>query len=464
MPDERTQLQLPKQSYVLSSRPELAEDLWNLYAEEVPKGGRSAYMLRGSPGTVLFAEFGTGPVSAIADLHGFLYMVSGSQAYRLVAGGTPLLLGDVLPDTAATIAIGPTQAVICTPPKAYFTAHDGALSLITGDDLPDFSSVAYLDGYFVFTIAGTGQFALSKLLDGSIIDPLDYASQEAMPDVVKRGVSHLGTYWLFGADAIEVWRDVGAADFAFRRQDGAVIYGGTTAPESIAKLDNSLCWLGRDNIVYQSDGFQARRISSHAMEQALTVYGVTDDAHGCTYTLQGSKFYALTFPSAPNSGATWVYNAATKLWHRQGSFGLQGRWRARTAAQFGQSPIIGDYQSGKLFFLAPDIATDNGTILYRQAVFPPIQADQKRAFMSRFEVEMEVGTALVPASMYVDWSDDGGTIYSPVRALNVGAVAQRETRPFTTRLGSFRNRVMRLTISGPSTIYGAVADVSQAAY
>ena len=453
-------IQMPKQAYPLDSRPESAEDLLNLFSEIETLESRSRMILRSTPGAVVYQQFGTGPVSALADLHGFLYMVSGDKAFRVIADGTAMLLGTVLFVQSSTIAIGPTQVVICTPPNAYYAAHDGTLTQITGTSLPGFSSVAYLDGYFVFTVAGTGQFAVSKLLSASVIDPLDFASQQAMPDVVERGVTHNGVYWLFGADVIEVWYDAGAADFPFRRQLGAEIYAGTTAPASIARLDNGLCWLARDNIVYHTQGFQAKRISTHALEQTMKTYGDTTNAQGCSYTQEGHQFYALTFPAANSgNGATWVYDAATELWHRRSSFpsGV-GRWRAQTAAQFGQSAVIGDFGSGKVFFLAPNVATDDSTVMPRVAVFPPITAAQARVFMHRLEIEMETGTGTTPDTLTVDWSDDGGTTFKPPRTLNV--VPGSRVRPYTTVMGSFRERVLRLNASGYMTVYAADADMN----
>ena len=454
MPDPTLRrIPLPRHSYPLDSGPESSQDLLNLFAEQQPGDTRSEMILRSTPGLVVFQEFGTGPVTAMSDLHGFLYMVSGNTAYRLVAGGAPQALGNVLFGDGATIAIGPNQVVICTPPYAYVASHDGALSRINSDSFPGASSVAYLNGRFLFTQPGTGQFFISDLLNGAAFDALDYASQEAMPDVVKRGVAHGGVYWLFGADVVEVWVDVGAADFPLRRQPGAVIYGGTTAPGSIAALDNGLVWLGRDNIVYHTEGFAARRISTHALEQAITGYGSTDNAQGCSFTVQGHQFYSLSFPGAPGNGVTWVYDAATKLWHKRSTSGTS-RWRAQTAAQFGSSPVIGDCYSGKVFFLAPDVATDDGAAVFRRAVFPPMTAEQHRLFMHRFELEMEVGSALTPTVLSLDWSDDGGASFRPnPRYLNTGAINERRTRPAATRLGSFRQRTLRLNMYGYATIY-----------
>lgn len=461
-PQGLRRIPLPRQAYPLDSGPESAQDLLNLFAEPEPDDTRAPIILRSTPGLVTFVNVGAGPIYAMADLHGFLYVASGARGYRVYADGTFTDLGEILASVQATIAVGPTQVVFCCPPNAYVATHAGVLVQITDAAFPGASSVAYLNDRFIYTQPNTGVFFTSKLADGSVFDPLDFATQEAMPDVVKRGIAHLGTYWLFGADAIEVWYDAGATDFPFRRQSGAVIYGGTTTPTSIARLDNGLCYLGRDGIVYHTEGFRARRISTFALEQAILKYGDPatgdlGDVQGCSYTQQGHQFYCLTFPNASPGGRTWVYDAATNLWHRRSGADGTGRWRGRVAAQYGSSPIIGDATTGNVYFLAPNVATDNGVTVERLAVFPTMTVNQHRIFMARLEIEMEVGTGLVPMAFTVDWSDDGGVTYSTPRTLNVGAVGARRTRPFTTRLGSFRQRALRLNIVGYVTIYAADA-------
>ena len=66
---------------------------------------------------------------------------------------------------------------------------------------------------------------------------------------------------------------------------------------------------------------------------------------------------------------------------------------------------------------------------------------------------MEVGTAHSPDSVVLEWSDDGGITYTGSRTMTVGAAGQTRKRVFTTRLGSFRNRVFRLTSQQAMTVY-----------
>jgi hypothetical protein len=74
---------------------------------------------------------------------------------------------------------------------------------------------------------------------------------------------------------------------------------------------------------------------------------------------------------------------------------------------------------------------------------------------------MESGDArLTDGDLQLDWSDDGGFTWSGgPRTLTAQVVNGRRQRVFTTRLGSFRQRVFRLTWRGAVTIYAADAAI-----
>jgi hypothetical protein len=456
-------ISLPKQAYPLNSAPESAEDLLNFYAEPQPPEALSPLILRSTPGASLFVDIGASQhgIQTMYFLHGYLFVVNGPAAYRIDRFGVVKPLGEVGDTPFATIALGQYDLVICTPPNAYYCNVDGTLEQITGEDFPSVSSVAYLHGYYVFSTLDSGTFFISKLSRGATFDPLDFASIEAVPDVIRVVVAHLDCIWLFGDYSVEVWYDAGAADFPFRRQQGGIIYTGTIAANSVTRVGNSLCWLGRDGKVYQAIGTSAKPISTFALDDQIIGYSDVSDAQGMFYSQGGHDFYVLTFPRAVNgAGATWVYDNTTSLWHRRSSSdnGI-GQWRARSTAQFGSSVMIGDHASSRILIVTQDLETDDGVLVPRVAVFPPIPAGSGRAFMSRFELEMEVGASpLSPATIHLDWSDDGTRTFKPSggRLLDSGTYGQFGKRVITTRLGSFlKNRVLRLKMLGHATLYYA---------
>lgn len=453
-----------RHSYQLDSAPFSSQRLVNLFAEQAPADARAPVIVKSAAG--LFPEFGVGagPVYAIASMPGRFYVVSGSQFFSVTTNddgsvNAAVLLGDIGLTATPTIALGPTQVVVVSAPNIYVATHGGALNQVMDSNMPasGASSVCYLDGYFVFTAADGSTFFCSALLDGTHFDGLDFATSESRPDSVQHVVAHKGDLWLFGQAGIEMWYDAGASDFPFRRQSGGVLDKAVGAPASICELDESLWWLGQDRIVYRNEGYAARRVSTHAIEAVLQRHGDLRDISACAWTFEGHGFYALSLPNQ-----TFVHDAATGLWHERASAanGL-GRWRGQCAAQSGQHLFLGDSVTGTLYSMDASLGSDGGVPHAWSATLPPLWAETRRGFMSRVEVEMEVGGDASPGLVTLDWSDDGGwNFYGGPRTMGAGAASERRKRVFATRLGSFRQRVLRVSGTGHATLYGADADIS----
>jgi hypothetical protein len=155
----------------------------------------------------------------------------------------------------------------------------------------------------------------------------------------------------------------------------------------------------------------------------------------------------------------------TKVWHTAASStDGTGPWRGYCSAINTGFPLIGDAGAGRLLRADPYVGTDMGVAVQRQVVLPPLYAGTKRAFCARLEVEMEVGTVHSPDSILLEWSDDGGITYTGSRTMTVGASSNYRKRVYTTRLGSFRDRVYRLTSQQAMTIYAIDCDIVAGAH
>jgi hypothetical protein len=477
----------PTEIYEHPSLPLSAKKLLNLMVEQAPKDARTETPLVSTPGLLPYIVVGSGPILAMNDeMPGTIYVVSGTKFYRVTftAGtlrteATPLttpivtLLGDVGTADAGTspwnsfctIAAGPTACVVCVAPRAYTCTHTGTLNQITDPDFPGASSVCYVDGYFAFSSLGdTAQWFISRLLDPSSFDALDFVFSDAMPNVIRRVVSHREQVWTIGENGFEVWYNAGSSGlettpgvsfFPFRRMAGGVVPIGTGSPLAVCKADQSLFWMGLDGIVYRSNGYTPKRISTHAIEAIIAGASVSLDA--VTHAYRGHWFYCLT----TLDHRTLVYDVATDKWHeRSTSTDGIGPWKAWMAATDNNSlHLFGDRVSGQLYTLGMQ-AADAGVIVIRQAVLPPLWAGTKRAFCSRIEIEMEVGGASVAGPVTLDWSDDGSRTWKPARTLAAGIIGDTRKRVFTTRLGSFRQRTFRLSVHGLCRFYAMDADIS----
>lgn len=460
----------PSESYEHPSLPLANKRLLNYYAEKQPADARSPFALIPTPGLVPWFTAGSGPILAINNQESiWWYIVSGHEFYRYTAPAPPAapnleLLGSIGTPSVegrfdylnmVTVAAGPTAAVAVVPPNGWVINHTTSVVHQIGTTWPEdgASSVTYIDGYFVFTSPSFG-FFISKLSDPTSYDALDFASNEGGGDV--RVMTLNGELWFGSPQGMEVWYNSGDADFPFRPRRSARINIGVGSPQSMAIGDNSLFWLGIDGIVYRSQGYRPQRISTHWVETVTAATGTLVESSYCT-THRGHIFYIINFP-----GRTLGYDCATEQWHeRASSADGTGRYRGNATASIEiDTGVVGDSMSGILFTQQASLGTENGIAVRRQMITPPLWANTTRAFADRLEIEMDPGIPASPGSLVLDWSDDGGNTWNGgPRTLNTGADFNHRRRVFTTRMGSFRQRVYRLTGNGPATLYGIDADI-----
>jgi hypothetical protein len=460
----------PLESYEHPSLPLVSKRLINMMAEKAPDDARTVAALVSTPALDPFQSVGTGPILAMNDDEpGVIYLVSGTEFYRMTfpTSGAPTveLLGDVGTADAGTspwnsfvtIAAGPSAAVVCVAPRAYTCAHlvGDPLNEITDPGFPGASSVCYVDGYFAFSSLGdTSQWFISQVLDPSSFAALDFAFSDALPNIIRRVMTHRGQLWTVGESGFEIWYDSGDADFPFRRAAGGIIKGGTGSPQSTCVADKSMWWVGLDGVVYRSVGYEAKRVSTHAIEAIIA--GNSVSLVGMTHSWRGHWFYCLTTLDQ----RTLVYDMATGNWHER-STSTDGSlpWKTEQAATDNNSlHLFGDRSTGMLYTLAAQ-ATDAGVVVLRQATLPPLWGGTSRAFCSRVEIEMEVGGDESPGAVLLEWSDDGSRTWGPSRTMSSGTLTELRHRVYTTRLGSFQQRTFRMSAHGRTTFYAVDADI-----
>ena len=465
-------------SYVARSINAADNRMVNLFPEIVPEGGKEPGFLNRAPGLQFQQTIGTGPIRALwaHQTNGSdFYVVSGTEFYKVTGlTATPTKLGDVTGTGPVSIADNGTQIFLaCNGPSYIYNEVTNVFAQITDPDFPGAVTVGYLDGYFVFNEPNSQKIWVTELLDGTSVDPLDFASAEGSPDgLVAVNVDHREA-WLFGTDSIEVWYNAGQADFPLTRIQGAFNEIGCVASFSIAKLDNGLFWLGTDargqGIVYRANGYTGVRVSTHAIEYAIAQYGNISDAIAYTYQQEGHAFYVLTFPSA---NATWVYDVATQAWHERAGWntaiGEFTRHRSNCQCNFGGNTVVGDYENGNIYTLDLDVYADNGGIqkwLRSWRALPTGQNNLKRTAQHSLQLDCESGTGLITGQgsdpeIMLRWSDDGGHTWSNEHLSKMGKIGEYYRRVFWRRLGmtlKLRDRVYEVSMTDPvkTAIMGA---------
>ena len=441
----------------------------NLFAEAIPagNGGKEPGFLSRCPGLRLLATVGSGPIRGLWVSNGVAYVVSGSQFYSLSTSYTATLLGTVTGTGPVSLADNGTQIFIAYNPLSYiYNISTAVFAQITDVDFPGAGSVGYLDGYFVFNEPNTQKFWVTSLLDGASVDPLDFASAEGYPDdVVALIVDHREVY-LFGNNSVEVWYDAGTPDFPLARVQGAFMEVGCEAAYSVAKLDNSVFWLGSDargrGIVYRANGYTPARISTNAVEYAIQSYGNITDAIGYTYQQDGHPFYVLIFPSA---NATWVFDVSTQLWHERAAFqdGEFVRHRSNCQMSFNDEIVVGDYEDGRVYAFDLEVYADDDQIqkwLRSWRALATGQNNLKRTAHHSLQLDAQTGVGLNSGQgsdpqVMLRWSDDAGHTWSNEHWKSMGAIGGYGYRTIWRRLGmteKIRDRVYEVSGTDPVKI------------
>jgi len=408
-------------SYVARSINAADNRMVNLFPEAIPEGsgGKEAGFLLRCPGLRLLATVGDGPIRGLWVTNGVAYVVSGSEFYSLTTSYTATLIGTVSGTGPVSMADNGTQLFIACNPLSYiYNTSTAVFGQITDVDFPGAGSVGYLDGYFVFNEPDSQKFWVTSLLDGTSIDPLDFASAEGYPDNVIALIVDHREIFLFGNNSVEVWYDAGTPDFPLARIQGAFMEVGCAAAYSVAKLDNSVFWLGSDargrGIVYRANGYTPARISTNAVEYAIQSYGNITDAIAYTYQQDGHPFYVLIFPSAQ---ATWVYDVSTQLWHERAGFenGDFTRHRSNCQMAFNSEVVVGDYEDGRLYAFDLDVYADDDQIqkwLRSWRALATGQNNLKRTAHHSLQLDAETGVGLnaYPAYDAEDLATESGNI------------------------------------------------------
>lgn len=497
-------------SYTLNSVNVSSQRCVNMYPElleGVQGKNESVAYLKSTPGLELFAEVGSGPIRCIHQNNsGEILVVSGNKLYRM-----ELILGiwtsfPITNETGNNDFFKTSSGIVNARSKieivGLYTTNstifvDGSDTnylyedlyysdidyhfrqfyrtedIYTGLTVENATHIEFIDGYYIRNQSNTGQFFVSDL--NSFITPaLSFATAEGSPDNIVAVIANRRDLWLLGENTIELFVNTGNADFPFERASGGFIEKGCLAPFSVAKGDGAVFWLGRDEngkgSVYIGQSLTPQRISTHAIEAAINSYANPENATAYTYSNEGHLFYVLNF-----SEATWVFDAATQLWHERcyTNYGSLERHRVDVCTYIKNidAHLCGDYQNNKIYKLKENFKTDNGTEITRLRSFPHF-GGLNYLFCNKLQIDMEVGNGLdgvgqgTNPQVMMDYSDDGGYTWSSEQLAKSGAIGAYKTRVIWRRLGKFRDRVFRIKITDPVAVslISAEIDIEPGAY
>jgi hypothetical protein len=437
----------------------------NLYPEMDEAGTgkeREVMALVSTPGLQTKITIGTTPSRCLYTAsNGRVFSVHGNTLYEILSGYTTATIGTLSTNTG-TVSIADNGIYLLMVDGSFCYNYQFATSTFTTMDpsvLPACSRVQTQDLRFIAQDAVTGQCYIGNgtLLGTMTFDLTVFVQNAGSADPTTSCISIHRDLWIFNQNSAQVFYASGGTDY-FDPIQGAFLEMGLAAKDSLAKIESTLFWLGRElggtGIVYMAVGYQAKRISTFPVEQAMKSYGDLSTASAYTYIDAGHSFYVLNFPGA---NTTWVYDMASGLWHERnftqdGQFQRhKGQWHTYA---FGKH-LVSDYATGQIYELSDSYLTDDGAPITRQRTAPHITSDLTRLTHYSFQLDCETGVGLdgitqgTNPQVMLKFSDDGGHTWSNEKWVSLGQIGQTKARAIWRRLGSTRDRVYKIMVTDP---------------
>ncbi|SDX52890.1 packaged DNA stabilization protein [Lysobacter enzymogenes] len=445
-------LQIVGGAYSDDTKPWTCQDAVNWLPLQAERpGARSDAIMRSAPGFRQFATTQNKPVRGSHDAEGLFLVVAGTTLYRINPDGTSTSLGSIPGVNRVSIAHNQiengNEIVLVNGQSGYvFNTTTSTLVQITDEAFPGSYIVDFIDGY-ILGVDPFGRFWFtSDLTQATQYNSLDRADAEAAPDKIVSLMALGDLVAVWGERTLEFFQNTGATTGTFQRVSNLSQNIGCASPYARAQLDNSAYWLGDDGNVYRLQGTSPVRISTAAIEQAIS--GLNwNNAFATTFEDRGHKVFYLTFPD----GNTWGYDVLSQEWHRRESHGMS-RWRLSTLTRWRRRWYGGDMQNGKVYLLDWDEMTEDGQPLTSIRRTPVAHADGNPIIVDGFKVVFDVGripVGLSDHSCAISYSDDGGHNWSYPAIESIGAAGQYRQTVEVTQLGMAETRVWEIRVSSP---------------
>ena len=436
----------------------------NCYYDPQPDEDKTRFAIHGLPGVTQNLYLGAPLVRGWITEGVLLYAVHGANFLEINNAFVQTGRG-VLSSSAGRVDMASNGAVIVIVDGVFgytYTISTALLAQITDGDFPaNPQTVTWQDGQFVVTFLESGSVKQRVYISptGTAWDALDFRAAESAPDGLIRVMTDHGELHLFGEYTTEFWSYDGNLDFPFSPIRGASNEIGLAARWSLAKFDNSLCFLGKNRLgegqVYRLQGYQAQMISPPDLNNLINGYTITSDASAFSYILDGHPMYEIAFP---NAGKSWLYYGLSSaalgvpVWSETTTDG--GRHLASLQINYLNRPLVSDYLDGRIYTLDKDVYTDNSVAIERQLDTRHFFKDYDRVTVDRIVYDMETGVGIStgqgsdPQIMH-RVSRDGGRTWGNEMTTDIGPLGVYNARVEFRRLGTARDYVFSLRMTDP---------------
>lgn len=459
------------------------QDLINLFLIKDPEGKKQfAYLSVPGLRQDKVVRGGTSISRALYVFEEVMYGVFGSAVYSFDSLLSATLIGTIGTNVGpvSITANNGGQIIFVDSQSGYiYTIADGSFTKITAEGFPLHPlNVAFLDGYFVIPSGESRQFGISALNNGFLWDALDIAQIQAYPGVnVGVGVVNRRLYF-FKTDSTEVWYNVGASDFPFRRDNNLLFNFGCLTAASIVSDFGFLCWLARDKSgvgsVMMTTGQVPEKISDESIDDIIASFEAPEDMSAYIYKENGHIFYVMNWTT---DDMTLFYDITMQKWGRMEMqqflpvigqpYSAKTRHLGNCHAYFNGQHYLGNYKNPTIYSFSRAYPDNDGEPMrhirtcrsFFDKSYKTIQANYVQ-----LDLEMGLGDPVgvnQDPKVYLSISRDGGHTYGNEIGATLGRIGERRARAFWRKKGLSREFVFRFAIYNnvsPIAILGASID------
>lgn len=466
-------------SYTSQSLSADAQITRNLYPEKVESGrGKNDYVLYPTPGLKLFATIDP-PVRGqfyVPSANRY-FAVGGSKLYEITYNpatglGTPKVIStialqnDALPVSMAASLGASIQLAIAAGPQGAIYVYNLATNTFTSlssGTITNVGQIKFSDGFFIAVQKNSNQFQMSAILDATTWPGIQVNAISVFSDNIQGIEIDHRELFIFGSKASVAYYLSGSNNI-YDVIPSSFFERGCGAPNSITKLDNTVCFLQSDDrgnaVGVKMQGYTPVRVSNHAVENAWRGYGKVSDAVGYAYQENGHEFWVIYFPTPSK---TWCLDMATMMWHERDGFNAKAHPSQNHvfASGFGAGlHLVGDWSSGNIYQQSVSFLDYNGTTIRRVRRAPHLCNEQKWIWYDKLIVDVETGVGVIPPpldgsgnprapQLMLRISNDGGHTFGDEQIKDCGQAGQFKQRVVFRRGGRSRDRVYELAMSDP---------------
>jgi hypothetical protein len=399
-----------------------------------------------------------------------LFIAVGDSLFEVFEDGTNIKRMNSVLDVfggPVSIAASTIELLIVAGGRAYcYNLANNTYNDVTASLLASPIKVKYADGYFIVCFGASNKFQISGILDGNTWPGIQVNEVSVFAeDVISIEVSHR-ELWVMGSQHIQPYQDTGT-DEVYDAIPGTLIEMGCAATFGVTLLDNTIFWISEDTRggrqAWRGNGYTPLRISTHAVETALSSYSKSQISSLVSYAYQdgGHLFWVLYIAG---TDCTWVYDVAEGMWAKRAEWhedlGLWGPHRSWNHSYAFGKHLVGDWETGILFEMSLNYLDEEGARIRRLRRSPTLANEMNWVYHA--ELTVDFATGLGPQPPLVDgagnprppqamlrWSDNRGATWSNQHIAGCGLAGEYNTRVIWRRLGRSRYRVYELSVSDP---------------